>query len=929
MATVERVDRPSVFLSYASADRARALAIADRLEAAGISVWIDRKSIAGGTSWSAEIVRGIRGCTVFLVACSTAAMASPNVQQEIQVAFESRRPILPLLLEAVELPESVVYALAGRQWLEVRERPASEWLPPVLRALAGLGVGAANPDLTRSRGEVQESLFSVLSAAPRETSSLAPAPNNLPAQLTSFVGRARDLAEVTRLLRSTRLLTLTGAGGSGKTRLALEAVGQLLGAYRDGVWLVELAALTDSAFIAQSILTALGLPVVAGQPTLETVRDYLRERQTLLVLDNCEHLIAASAQVAAFLLRSCPQLTILATSRERLGVAGEVGWPLPSLGLPDLHALPAVEVLREIDSVRLFTERAAAAQPGFTLGEQNAGAVAQICVRLDGIPLAIELAAARLRGLTAAQVASRLSDRFRLLTGGSRSALRRQQTLRATVDWSHDLLSEAERAVFRRLAVFSGGWTLEAAEAVCAEGARAGVLGAREGMEGRSPIPGTQHPAPSLDVLDLLLQLVDKSLVVVDESGPQARYRYLEIIRQYATEKLAEAGETELCQQRHLAWCLALATEAAPFLSGATPGPWLDRLEGEHENLRTALSWAREHDPAAELRLAGRLGWFWFIRGYFQEGQGWLEDALTRTATASPSKDRARGLFHAGQLAVGRYDYAGLRYLEQSVELFQTLGQAQDAAWGLAYLAMGLCLSATARDRNRARVLAEQAIVGFQQASNLAGWSLAHSISLFARIFSADTVPTSGEFIEGLDLAVKSGHQLAIAWALFLSSGLARLDEDFEREIELLERGLTVLANVGDRWLFGVMHMALGDALRLRGDVDRARSHLRAALRHAQWMNDPFIVGMTLSFLGILESQVGWPGRAAVLQAAAIAIDPDFARGMGDVEVRDRDASIATARSALGEAEFDRVWARGLAMTLEQAMAFALAEGDE
>jgi predicted ATPase/class 3 adenylate cyclase len=344
--------------------------------------------------------------------------------------------------------------------------------------------------------------------------------NNLPVQATSFIGRERDIAEIQRLLSSARLLTLNGAGGVGKTRLALQAAADLLETYGDGVWLVELAPLADPDLVPQTVAFALGVREEPGRPFTQTLADYLRNKKLLLLLDNCEHLVDACARLADTLLRSCPDLQILATSREALGVPGERTYRLPSLGLPDPARLPPMDVLAQFESVRLFRERAQLHQPAFAVTAANAPALAQVCHRLDGIPLAIELAAARVRSLPVEQIAARLDDRFRLLTGGSRTALPRQQTLRALMDWSYGLLTDGEKTLLRRVSVFSGGWTLEAAETVCAG----------DGVD-------------DWEILDLLTRLVDKSLIVYEERDGEARYRLLETVRQYAQERLQESGE--------------------------------------------------------------------------------------------------------------------------------------------------------------------------------------------------------------------------------------------------------------------------------------------------------------------------------------------------------------------------------------------------
>ncbi len=411
-------------------------------------------------------------------------------------------------------------------------------------------------------------------------------PNNLPVQLTSFIGRERELAEARRRLESARLLTLIGPGGTGKTRLSLQLGADLLPAFPDGVWLAELASLTDPALVLQSVAGVFRLHEQLGMPLNELLIDYLREKSLLLILDNCEHLIDACADVADQVLRACGSLKIIISSREALGITGETVYRVPPLSLPNEdRCTPAA--LAQSESAQLFVERASAANPRFALAEQNAQAVGQICRRLDGIPLALELAAARVTAFSPEQIASHLDDRFRLLTGGSRTALPRQQTLRALIDWSYELLSADERTLLRKLSVFAGGWTLEAAEAVGSE----------------------------LNVLDLLGQLVNKSLVTVDDEAAESRYYLLETVRQYARDKLLEMGETETARQAHFDYFYHLAQIAAPRLRAFGAAEWVERLDREHTNIRAALQWGVENRLEDVLQMSTWLPYFWKSSG--------------------------------------------------------------------------------------------------------------------------------------------------------------------------------------------------------------------------------------------------------------------------------------------------------------------------
>jgi predicted ATPase/DNA-binding XRE family transcriptional regulator len=496
---------------------------------------------------------------------------------------------------------------------------------------------------------------------------------NLPLQLTSFIGRETEIADVKRLLSQARLVTLTGVGGTGKTRLALQvAAGQLdASAIPDGVWLIELGALADPTLLCQTVAAVLGLREVPGRPLMDVLLDHLRRQRLLLVLDNCEHLIQGCAELAETLLRACPHLIILATSREALGVAGETTYHVPSLSLPDPDQIDAIDKVAQSEAARLFIQRAVATLPGFTVTSANAPAVAQICRRLDGIPLAIELAAARLRMLPVEQIASRLDDSFRLLTGGSRTALPRHQTLEALVDWSYALLTGPEQILLRRLAVFAGGFTLEAAEAV----------GAGDGL-------------PADGVVELLARLIDKSLVLADapEGGVTARYRQLETIRQYGWAKLAASGEAEAARRRHATFYLTLAEAGVPSNPVGIPGPdWHERIQTEQDNLRAAVTWSLAAKGGAELglRLTLAVARFYGIRGYESEWRGWLEGALAHAEGMEHRPARARLLYHLGSRLAYQGNYAaGQARLDHSLRLFQELGDRQWSALVLGTLGL-------------------------------------------------------------------------------------------------------------------------------------------------------------------------------------------------------------------------------------------------
>ncbi|MDQ6710307.1 MAG: adenylate/guanylate cyclase domain-containing protein, partial [Candidatus Dormibacteraeota bacterium] len=483
--------------------------------------------------------------------------------------------------------------------------------------------------------------------------------NNVPLQLTTFLGRDKEIAELKPLIQSTRLLTLVGSGGIGKTRLAIQLATEVLESYGNGVWIVELAPITDPDLVPRALMTVLDVHEQVGRTPIDSLIDYLRPKDALLLFDNCEHLVESCARLAEMLLQTCPRVRIVATSREGLGVAGESVWRVPSLGVPDADRLPSFERVAESAAVALFADRAMAASPTFRITEANAAQVVQVCQRLDGIPLAIELAASRLSLLTLPQLVTRLNDRFKVLTGGRRTSLPRQQTLRATIDWSYELLSEPERVLLRRVFVFAGGFTLELAEEVCA-----------------------WDPLDADDLIDLLSALVAKSLVAVEEQPGGFRYRQLETIREYAAERARTAGEEVEVQGRHRSRFLALALEAEDNIHGPEQLAWFDRIDVEMANLRAAFEGclaAQEVESA--LRIAAALGLYWRARGRFSEGRDWLERGLASKA-AAPATLRAKALAWASYLAIYQGAYAQAQISgEESLNLYTAAGDA----WGTGF----------------------------------------------------------------------------------------------------------------------------------------------------------------------------------------------------------------------------------------------------
>jgi non-specific serine/threonine protein kinase len=731
----------------------------------------------------------------------------------------------------------------------------------------------------------------------------------LPIRLTSFVGREREVAEVTELLLGQRLVTLCGPGGIGKTSLALVVATRAREHFTDGAALVDLAGLTDGDLVSHVVAEALGVRERLGEPILATVGRALATTQRLPVIDNCEHLVEACARVVETLLQACPRLHILATSREPLRVGPEVIWRVPALTLPEQNH-PPLAVLARSEAVRLFVERAAVVRPGFALTAENAAPVAEICLRLDGIPLAIELAAARARVLTAVQIAARLDDRFRLLTGGSRTALRRQQTLQATLDWSYQLLSEEERTLLRRLAVFAAGFTVEAAEAV-----------------------GEGEEIVAADFLDLLSALVDKSLVVAEDAGAHERYRLLETIRQYAGDRLFEAGEVGPVRDRHRDWYAGLAACAETELNGPGQAEWLGRLESEHDNLRAALAWSLESDPKSGLRLAASLGGFWMSHGHHVEGRRWLEAFLTRASVTNDPEDRrarARALQRAGSMASEQQDRgAAWAFLEESLTLFRALGDQRGTA--LALNAQGYELLRVGAGAERIRSTLEESLSLWRALGDQLGVASTLLSLSYLAARERDDARARRLLDEALALSRASGLSdrgtrilVAAGWFAWGRGDLARARRD-------LEEGLEIARRLGFKVGIGLALMALGCLALDEGDRTRARASLEESARNHRASGTTWAFYLGLAYLGHRAVDQGRNTAGVRLLAAVETEYPHyaiFASIQPLAHPAERAQATAAARAALGDEAFAAAWAAGQAMTLESAVELALAEGE-
>jgi predicted ATPase/DNA-binding SARP family transcriptional activator len=725
-------------------------------------------------------------------------------------------------------------------------------------------------------------------------------PDNLPLELSSFIGREREVAEVKRLLGDNRLLTLSGAGGCGKTRLALAVAFEVVPDFEDGAWWVGLASLSDPDVVPQVVASALVVREAPGRTPTEALVAHLTLKRSLLVLDNCEHLIEECAALADTLLRSCPSLKILTTSREALGVAGETAWPVPALSLPDPHTLLSLKQLRRYEAIRLFVERAKAVAPSFELTEDNATAVVRVCRRLDGIPLAIELAAARVRVLSVEQIASRLEDSFRLLKTESRTADPRHRTLRAAVDWSHELLSEEEQTLFRRLSVFAGGWTLEAAEAVCVG----------ECLE-------------EDELLDFLLRLIDKSLVFVTEESGEARYRLLETIRQYGTEKLKDSGEESAVRRRHAEFFLALAEELEPAMWGAEEAAWLGRLEAEHDNLRAALSWAIDQDAELGLRLAGALRWFWYWLGHYGEGRRWLDDALAKGGRASVAA-RAKALHAVGWLA---HDQGDMDRAESAAEEGIELSRKAEIEGRFAASFRNL-LGEAARHRGdyqQATVLFEEGTALYREAGDRRGIAWGLFLLGNASSLRGDHERATALYEEGLSLCRELGGAQPLGDYLSHLGYEFLLQGDDERAAALSEEAATLLRNQGYRGGLQFALNNLGWAALVRGDREQAAILHGESLALCRELGDQLVASESIEGLACAAEVRGEAERAARMFGAAQALRESVGYRQVPRGRALREPYLEEVRSKLDVARWDAAFGEGQAMTLGQAVEYALA----
>jgi len=758
---------------------------------------------------------------------------------------------------------------------------------------------AATQDLARELAAIRERF------SEKQIKQTELRPGNIPVQRTQFVGREKEVAAAKEVLLrpDVRLVTVTGPGGIGKTRLAVEVASGLVESFPGGTHFVPLSPVSDAGLMASAILQTLGIREAGGQSALEILKKNLRDSlraPTLLLLDNFEHLMPA-APVVAELLAAAPHLKILVTSRAALHVYGEHEFPVPPLALPDSKSSPSLEVLSKYPAVALFVQRAAAAKPGFELNAENARTVTEICARLDGLPLAIELAAARVKVLSLSAMQTRLASRLQLLTGGARDLPQRQQTLRAAIDWSYDLLSAAEQKLFRRLSVFVGGCTLEGVEAVC----------------------DTKGDL-DLDLLDGMTSMVDKSLLQqVEQANGESRFAMLETIREYAREKLEASGEEALTKRAHAAYCLVLAEEVGAEQTGGEASEWVEQFTLEHDNFRAALEWLTDTGDAEwGLRLGAALFRFWEAREYLAEGSDSLGKLLKMKSAAAPTKSRGRALFAAGVLASEQGNYAAANTLfRESLEIARGLGDKHGAAVSLNALAV------TARDQSElavAHTLFEESLGLWRELGDLK--AIARALSNLATVLKLQGEYEHARNLHTECLSIFQGMEdlTGVAWSLNSQGDLARDQGDSTGARALYEQGLEIFRELGDRWGIAGTLADLGNLAREERDCDSANSLYQESLKIFLELDHRRGIARLLECCACSAAVEAQAERSLRLAGAAAALRQNIGAPLAPVEQTKLESNLDPAKQALGNTAGAMAWLEGWVMSVEKAVDEAL-----
>jgi predicted ATPase/DNA-binding CsgD family transcriptional regulator len=729
------------------------------------------------------------------------------------------------------------------------------------------------------------------------TRSTSSTPNNLPQHLSGFVGREQALRDVGHVLETNRLVTLRGTAGCGKTRLALRTAENMLPRYPDGVWFIELALLADPELVPQAVASALGIREEPSRPLAATLGEYLQPLKVLLILDNCEHLLRACALLAYGLLRECPDLSVLATSREALQVTGEASWSVPALSLPGKDLTVAPELVEQFEAVELFVHRVRGHYPQFQITEENATAVVQICRRLDGLPLAIELAAARVQVLAVEQIAARLDERFQLLTTTDYTVPRRQQTLTALLDWSYDLLSDNERALLSKAAIFAGSFTLEAAGALC------------------------EGEVTEYEIIDLLSRLVSKSLIVVERHKGEARYRLLETIRHYALTKLTDAVQLAESRSRHRDWYVALAERAQTSLTGSEQLVWLDRLDLEHDNLRAALDWSIKGETNAEaaLRLTGAMWRFWDMRGYISEGRAWLSEALALSEDSLvPVNVRAKALNAAGILAAEQDDFEQAKALyEQALEIRRAVGDKQGTAGSLSNLGV---VARKREEYDTAIRLYEESLSIFRELKNLGATASVLDNMGLVKQYKGDYEAADAFYGQALNYFTQVEDKQGMSMALNNRGKMMEYMGCYDQARDLYQKALALASELGDRLsLIGVLNN-LASLTNREGKPKQAERLYTDNLALCQQLDSKHDSIDCLEGLARAVARPQPERAARLLGAAAMLRDKVGGISMPPIKLSEHEQAITVVCTRLGEEAFKIAWAIGRTMGLDEAL---------
>jgi len=760
--------------------------------------------------------------------------------------------------------------------------------------------------------------------------------HNLPIMMTRFIGRGDEINEITTFFRKaseeskrhyqgdgesaevwSRLLTLTGSGGTGKTRLALQTAHRMIEIFPDGIWLVDMGSLTESALVAQTAAAVFGVQEEQNRPVTASLAAYLRPKKTLLIFDNCEHLIEDCAQLAEALLTSCPQVYLLTTSREALCIPGEVTLQISPLPFPEPGTALSIEALTKYEAVQLFLDRAKAVYPGLQVSEQNLSAIAQVCQQLDGIPLAIELAAAQMRLLRVEQISARLEDRFGFLKAGSRTAKPRQQTLKAMIDWSYDLLSGCERVLFRRLGVFIGGWTLGAAEAVCADRM------ADQTYPEEGPAETDEEIVLRNDVIHCLNQLINKSLVLVEgRQEEEIRYRYLETIRHYAKERLSQDREAEQIYEAHRSWYLEFVRRAESELQGPNQAAWLEKVESEHDNIRGALKWTlREEvcdaesglqDAEAGLQMAGCLWRFWDTRGYVSEGRRWLKRALEKSV--NHSEVRVKALIGAGFLAIRQSDSnRSLELIKESLALSHEIGYRAGVAESLFSMHYQVEMKGWPRERKEA--LVQESLAIWREIGDRRG--IATALGPLASIATErfDYPQASTFFEESLALFRALGDEREVAGALWNLGEVAQIQGDYGRAKAFYEESQEIYEGLKDTHGVATQMRSLGEVFRNLGELDKAKGYFDESIPIFRDIGDRGCMAFAMAGLGLVACNMGEVERAMQLIEESREIFKDIEWKVGVAFALERIGRVYILGGQIAQAQ--QVLCEGLELACE------------